>query len=72
MSIGRNIKEAVNIFLYNNKDVTLRALRFISVIIGILALALMVYYYGFPNSQSDNEKLITYFKGLFGYYILFL
>ena len=69
MGIGRNIREAINIFLYNNKDVTLRSLRFISVIVGVFALVLMIYYYGFPNSHSENEKLTSYFKGLFGYYI---
>lgn len=69
MGVGRNIKEAINLFLYNNKDVTLRSLRFISVIVGVFALGLMIYYYGFPNSDAENEKLISYFKGLFGYYI---
>ena len=69
MGVGRNIQEAVNIFLYNNKDTTLRSLRFISVIVGILTLGLMIYYYGFPNSDSDHHKLISYFKALFGYYI---
>jgi len=69
MGVGRNLKEAINIFLYNNKNSTLRSLRFISVIVGFLALGLMIYYYGFPNSDADNEKLISYFKGLFGYYI---
>lgn len=69
MKLFRDIKETTNLFLYNNKDVTLRSLRFISVIIGVFALGLMVYYYGFPNTDAENEKLVSYFKGLFGYYI---
>lgn len=69
MKLFRDIKETVNLFLYNNKDVTLRSLRFISVIVGVFALGLMVYYYGFPNTDAENEQLVSYFKGLFGYYI---
>lgn len=69
MGIIRNIEERVKLFLYNNKDLTLRSLRFISVIIGVCAVALMVYYYGFPHTEAETEMLVSYFKGLFGYYI---
>ncbi len=70
MGILRNIEERTKLFLYNNKNVTLRSLRFISVIIGFFALGLMVYYYGFQHNDAENEKLVSYFKGLFGYYVL--
>ena len=70
MGILRNIEERTKLFLYNNKNVTLRSLRFISVIIGFFALGLMVYYYGFQHNNAENEKLVSYFKGLFGYYVL--
>lgn len=70
MGILRNIEERTKLFLYNNKNVTLRSLRFISVIIGFFALGLMVYYYGFPHNDAEDEKLVSYFKGLFGYYVL--
>ncbi len=69
MSLIRNLKERIKLFLYNNKNVTLRLLRFFSVIVGIFALGLMVYYYGFSHSNAETEKLVSYFKGLFGYYI---
>jgi len=70
MGILRNIEERTKLFLYNNKNVTLRSLRFISVIIGFFALGLMVYYYGFQHTDAEEEKLVSYFKGLFGYYVL--
>ena len=70
MGLIRNVEERVKLFLYNNKNVTLRSLRIISVLVGILALGLMVYYYGFPHTKSEKETLVFNFKGLFGYYIL--
>lgn len=69
MGLFRNIEERVKLFLYNNKNITLRALRTISVLVGFFALGLMVYYYGFPHSEAEREMLVSYFKGLFGYYI---
>lgn len=69
MGFLRNAEEQIKLFLYNNKNVTLRSLRFISVLVGLFALVLMVYYYGFPHSDGETEKLVSYFKGLFGYYI---
>ena len=65
MSFVRDLKERIKLFLYNNKNVTLRSLRFISVIVGIYALGLMVYYYGFPHSKAETFKLVSYFKMLF-------
>ena len=70
MSFIRNLKERVKLFLYSNKNIALRSLRFFSVITGIFALGLMVYYYGFPHSNTEKLKLVTYFKGLFGYYVV--
>lgn len=69
MNILQRAEERVKLFLYNNRNATLQSLRIISVLIGIFALGLMVYYYGFSHSISENEQLISYFKGLFGYYI---
>ena len=69
MGLVRNLKESLKLFLYNNKNVALRSLRFFSVLTGIFALGLMVYYYGFSHSNSETEKLVSYFKGLFGYYV---
>ena len=70
MSVIRNLKERVKLFLYNNKNIALRSLRFFSVLTGIFALGLMVYYYGFPHSNTETQELVSYFKGLFGYYII--
>ena len=70
MSFVRDLKERIKLFLYNNKNVTLRSLRFISVIVGIYALGLMVYYYGFPHTKAETVKLVSYFKMLFVYYVL--
>ena len=70
MSFVRDLKERIKLFLYNNKNVTLRSLRFISVIVGIYALGLMVYYYGFPHSKAETTNLVSNFKMLFVYYVL--
>ncbi len=69
MGLFRNIEERVKLFLYNNRDLTLKSLRWISVVVGVFALGLMVYYYGFPHTGAETEMLVSYFKGLFGYYI---
>lgn len=69
MGILQNLKERINLFLYTNKDITLRSLRIISVLVGFVALGLTIYYYGFPHTTSETEQLVTYFKGLFGYYL---
>ena len=65
----QNIREKINIFLYNNKSATLNAFRLISILSSVFGIGLMVYFYGFPLTYTEKDNIIGIFKGLFAYYI---
>lgn len=45
-------------------------LRWLRAIASITALALFIYYYGFPHSADESRQLIGYTKGIFGFFIV--
>ncbi|MBA4303047.1 MAG: ATPase [Sphingobacteriaceae bacterium] len=57
------------LFLYQHKDQVLRVLRWLRVLASILALALFIYYYGFPHAAATSKQLLTITKGIFGFFV---
>ena len=47
------IREKINIFLFDSKENVLHYLRIISIIIMIAVMGTVVYYYGFPKTESS-------------------
>lgn len=46
-------REKINIFLFDSKEKVLHYLRIISIIVTIIVMGAVVYYYGFPKTESS-------------------
>ncbi len=57
------------LFLFQHKEQVLGKLRWLRAIASISALALFIFYYGFPHSTEESYQLIAYTKGIFGFFI---
>ncbi len=66
----KEIRERVNIVLYDSKATVLRTLRILNLLISIFSLGLLGYYYGFPQSGYSESVVFTIIQGTFAYYVL--
>lgn len=57
------------LFLYQHKEQVLRVLRWMRVFASIFALALFIYYYGFPHSTETSKQLLGATKAIFGFFV---
>lgn len=62
-------RENLLLFLFQHKEQVLGKLRWLRAIASISALALFIFYYGFPHSTEESYQLIAYTKGIFGFFI---
>jgi len=58
------------LFLFQHKEQVLGKLRWLRAIASISALALFIFYYGFPQNAEESHQLLAYTKGIFGFFIL--
>lgn len=63
-------RENILLFLFQHKEQVLGKLRWLRALASITALALFLYYYGFPHSSEESRQLIGYTKGIFGFFIV--
>jgi trk system potassium uptake protein len=63
-------REKVNLTLYNSKDNVLWIFRWLHVLVSLGALGVLVYYYGFPQTESEAIQLIEWIEYAFLFYIL--
>jgi Trk-type K+ transport system membrane component len=66
----RSFREKANIFLYDSKSQVLNILSALNIIAVIAAMGLLVYYYGFPLSSSEDKIIFQLIQGVFTFYIL--
>ncbi|MCH2197146.1 MAG: hypothetical protein MK081_00050 [Flavobacteriales bacterium] len=66
----RQLRERVNLFLYDNKSNVLRVGRILNVIVSLIAMSSLVYYYGFQHDQATEEMLLGVIKMSFVFYVL--
>lgn len=57
------------LFLYQHKEQVLRVLRWMRVFASVFALALFIYYYGFPHSAETSKQLLGATKAIFGFFV---
>ena len=64
------IREAINLRIYDSKEQMLRFLRYIGVGVSVMSIFVLLYYHGFylTESQAFTVKLIL--KGSLGFYLL--
>lgn len=54
----QKFRERANLFLYGNKEVVLGTGKALNIIVSLLAVATLVYYYGFPHSKETSDQLL--------------
>lgn len=64
------IRERINIFLYGTKEKVLKAGRMLNLAISLLAIVVLIYYYGFKHTPEQQEQLLMIIKGSFAFYVL--
>lgn len=66
----KRVTERINIFLYDTRKTVSRALKIGTLLVSVTALSVLVYYYGFPQTQASGELLLNIIKGTFGFFIV--
>lgn len=63
-------QEKLLLFVYQNKEAVLRGLSWLRTIASLLALAVFLYYYGFPHPPERLVLLVGVTKSIFGFFVL--
>lgn len=63
-------REKILLFVYQNKEPVLRGLSWLRTIASLLALAIFLYYYGFPHPPERLILLVAVTKSIFGFFVL--
>lgn len=66
----REFRETVNLFIYDSKQKVLGTFSALNVIVSLTSLGLLIYYYGFPLTQSEKQNTFLWIQISFGFYIL--
>lgn len=69
MSI-RELRERVNLFIYDSKRKVLGTLSFLNVLVSLTAICVLIYYYGFEQTDYSKELCFNILETSFGFYIL--
>lgn len=64
----RSFRERVNIFLFDSKDRMLGILNYASLAVSLFAIAVLVYYFGYPQDDESRSFVIAVMRGSFGFY----
>lgn len=68
MSIQR-IRERINLKIYNSKTFALNTMRSVLVVVSLIALAALILYHGFPQTEDRRQLLNLIVQGSFAVYI---
>jgi trk system potassium uptake protein TrkH len=63
-------REKILLFVYQNKEKVLRTLSWLRTMASLLALAIFLYYYGFPHPPERLHLLVGITKSIFGFFVL--
>ncbi|MDG1262501.1 MAG: potassium transporter TrkG [Flavobacteriales bacterium] len=66
----QRFRERANLFLYGNKDIVLGTGKILNVIVSLVAIATLVVYYGYANSEERSEQLLFVIKLSFLFYVI--
>lgn len=65
----RDFREKINLKIYDSKDTVLRGLSWAHVLISLAMIAILVYYYGFPQTAGSREELLQIIQYSFAFFI---
>jgi Trk-type K+ transport system membrane component len=66
----REIRERINLFIYDSKKKVLGSLSFLNVLVSLTAIGVLIYYYGYPLSPETKALCFSLIEVSFGFYIL--
>jgi trk system potassium uptake protein len=66
----QKLREQGNLFLYGNKDMVLRIGKILSLTISLLAILVLIFYYGFPLDEKTKDLCLSVIQGSFLFYVL--
>ena len=69
MSIQK-IRESINLFIYDSKDIVLKTFRASSIVVALVAVISILYYHGYAISEKEGKIIEVILKTAFGYFIL--
>ncbi len=65
----KEIRESINIRIYDKKKKVLAGLTIMNVIVSLIALSTLVYYYGYQLSEEQKQFSFSILEGSFAFYI---
>ncbi|GAB5418099.1 MAG: hypothetical protein Crog4KO_31790 [Crocinitomicaceae bacterium] len=65
----RDIRERVNLLIYDSKQGVLRALTVLNVLVSLTAIGVLVYMYGFNITPQTEATCFSIIQASFGFYI---
>ena len=66
----RDIREKINIAIYDSKETVLKLFRVSSIVVTLIAVFAMLYFHGFDISNSHKHIITLVLKGAFGFFTL--
>jgi potassium uptake TrkH family protein len=64
------IREAINLKLFNSKELVLSILRVLSLLVSLVALAAIIYFHGFPKTDESVRIYLVIIRSSLGFYLL--
>lgn len=64
-----NLREKINLLLYDTKDIVMFWMKLTSVIVTLFGVSILVYYHGFELDEIEKSWLILGLKSTFIYYV---
>lgn len=65
----RDIRERINLLIYDSKPGVLRALTFLNIFVSLSAICVLIYLYGFQITREDEAMCFSIIQSSFGFYI---
>ncbi|XOV68424.1 MAG: TrkH family potassium uptake protein [Fluviicola sp.] len=65
----RDLRERINLLIYDSKPGVLRALSFLNVLVSLTAIGVLIYLYGFQITPEAEAMCFSIIQASFGFYI---
>jgi trk system potassium uptake protein len=65
----RELRERINLWIYDSKPRVLRLLSALNALISLMSIGVVIYYYGFPLTDADKQFTFHLFQISFGFYV---
>ena len=66
----QDFREKVNLRIYDSKGIVLRVFSILNAIVSLFCFGLLIYYYGFPLTNTENVFTFNLIQASFAFYIL--